>query len=1432
MKLLHFRGLFIIVLLYVSLASISRALTQPTDFKFDHLTTNDGLPSGDVNDLIQDQRGFIWFCTWDGLVRYDGYNFISYKPDLQDSSTLSSKLVYCITEDPSGGLWVGTKNGLNYFDRKKESFRRYMHKTDDPQSLLSNWVIDIAVDQRGNLCIATDQGLSRISLDENREPLKYQHYQADINKPNSLPDKQVLSLMVDKNNNLWAGTLHGLAVIDAEGKLSPINTFGGKEQLANITITSLYQDKEENIWIGTKGGKVYQWNQENHILKTFNDAKPDVLESNKYVSDFCEDELGNMWFSVFEGGIYVKKSTGDFQRIQHHSKISTSLKSNQVKSLFKDRSGVLWIGLAGQGADKLNLYSKAFDHYFHQSDNPQSLNFNTVMSFAQDPLGCMWIGTKEGLNIFYPDKNKFVHYENQAGTRNPLITKKIWSLYGDPDEGYMWIGGHYGLTVVNLKKSLKTGEHPWISGDFSPYSKHILLSNPELEAEKHQVRAIYRDRRGSLWVGTYDGLFELKTAGDSVSIVHHYTHDPMNPNSLSDNICISIIEDSKGDMWVGTRDGGLNRLVRNQGPNEGKFIRYMAKAGDFNSLSNNEVASIHEDKEGNIWIGTAGGGLNKLERNVEAMQGEQASVFTHFSEKEGLLADDVFGILEDEKENLWLSTNQGLFKFNPKLPKEQQFKQFTKDHGLQSNMFFTGAFYKCRTNKMYFGGQNGFNIFHPDSIKENVHLPQVLITELEIFNKRVKVGEKEEARDVLQHPISESEEIYLSYKASNFSLSFAALHYSSPENNKYAYKLEGYDEDWIYTDANRRYASYNNLKPGSYIFKVKASNSDDIWNEQYTQLIIHTSTPPWKSWWAIMLYGLCLLSFLFAFRYYTLNKIRLENDLELQRLAHKKSEEVNRIKLQFFTQISHEFRTPLTLIIGPIQELIEKGRNLSWGEMNQHLKSVEFNSSHLLRLIEQLLYFSKSEQGQMKFNPQQGDLVEFLQQLCDSFGYMAGKKGILLDLDTQSEEIILNLDWDKMEKILNNLLSNALKFTEPKGKITLRAYLSNLSEKQEAPEVIIEVKDTGIGIPAKHLSMIFDSFYQASPNSNNAPTGYGIGLALSKKLVEIHKGKIDVKSEEGRGTCFTIHLPYHSAKLPIAYDLGISAGFANNEDLYGFEELNAYAEKSSLGRPLKVFDHLESKLVVLVVDDNPKIRSYVSENLGSSYDVLEAENGQEAWLIAQQSIPTVIISDIMMPEMDGIELCMLIKSDERTNHIPVILLTAKSEIEHRIEGLEAGADAYLPKPFNPRLLQVRVQQLIELREKLRNKFLDKMNELPEQNPLLTEEDEFLQKVIHIIESCFSDTDFTVGQLEYELGMSHMQLYRKLKALTNQSANEFIRTVRLNKAAHLLHTTSLNVSEVAYQVGFNSPSYFIKCFRKQFGVLPKVYASDSKKLYQG
>ncbi|MEM7369528.1 MAG: two-component regulator propeller domain-containing protein [Bacteroidota bacterium] len=1392
---------------------------QKPDFLFDHLQTNDGLPTGYVNDIHQDERGFLWLCTWEGLIRYDGYNFVSYRPELGDSSSISSKYVYCMTGAPKGGLWIGTKKGLNYFDKNSGTFQRFLHEPGNPQSLPGDWVLDLLIDQAGNLWVACDKGLTKIILNEQGKPQEFLQFLPRQNDRSSLPLAQIMSILIDHKEQVWIGTMEGLAVIDTQGNVSrlPIRLEDGHEPQPSIT--ALYEDQNQNIWIGTKGSEVFQWQSKTETFHKLEGIEP----SNQYISDFCEDLEGNLWLSIYEKGLVVKSVTGELEQIRYHSESPQSLSSDAIKVLFRDQSGIIWIGGAGLGLDKFDPYRKPFRYYKHQSNNPGSLRHNKIMSIAEDPLGRMWMGTHDGgIEVFYPKENRFVRYENQTGSINPLISDKIWCLYADSTSGTMWAGGHYGLIRINLLTEQQSEQRVWIEGDLSSQFVPILLADSTLDPEKHQVRAILKDQTGMMWVGTYHGLFGLQIFKDSVEIAHHYLHDPDDLHSISDDIVISIFQDSQGDLWLGTRDGGLNRLRMSEGNPTGEFSRYNnhAKNHSPNSFKGREVSCILEDRHQNLWFGTNGDGLNVLRRTNR--QDGQAD-FQHFGKKEGLLGDAVFGILDDHEGYLWLSTNQGLFKFDPKLPNGQQFQQFTIEHGLSSNMFFTGSYCKSKSGHLYFGSQTGFNVFHPDSILENPYSPKVVISQLEIFNEVVSVGEKRNRRVVLNHPISEATEISLSYLDNNFQLEFAALSFSSPENNKYAYQLEGYDEDWIYTDASRRIASYNNLKPGTYTFKVKASNADHIWNELPSQLIIHTATPPWKSLWAIGIYGLILLGFLYLFRAYMINKIRLTNDLELQHREHQKEKQINQLKLHFFTQISHEFRTPLTLIIGPVRNLIQKGNELSKSEISRNVNLIDFNVRYVMRLIDQLLYFNKSESGKLHLQNETGDLIEFVRQSCESFLFVAEKNKIDLHFEADREELRLKLDWDKVLKILNNLISNALKFTPKGGEVCVSIRLeSEDSDDCSQTPVRIEVKDNGIGIPADELALIFDSFYQVGSTRTDSQTGYGIGLALTKKLVEIQQGTIEVESDQKFGTRFCVSLPYHP---PCA--LLIDKENHKWTEPWSLPGMGADMNANLMPEVLLTDEKEDSRPIILIVEDHPEIRTFLLQNLCQSYRILVAENGEEAWETVLANIPTLIISDIMMPVMDGLQLCEKIKQDERTSHIPVILLTAKSAIEHRIVGIESGADAYLAKPFHPRFLQAKIEQLIQVRSELRKKYQGHTLML-ESNPAISSSDEpFLNRVKEIIEAHLSDTEFKVGELERELGMSHMQLYRKLKALIDQSANEFIRTVRLQHAAKLLMSTQLNVNEVSYRVGFNSPSYFIKCFRKQFKILPKAYAEQQR-----
>jgi signal transduction histidine kinase/DNA-binding response OmpR family regulator len=919
------------------------------------------------------------------------------------------------------------------------------------------------------------------------------------------------------------------------------------------------------------------------------------------------------------------------------------------------------------------------------------------------------------------------------------------------------------------------------------------------------------------------------------------------------------LEDKSGVLWVGTGNG-LNQFDREKE----QFIRHPFDPGNPKN-SDISISSIHEDWKGRLWVGTMSHGLHFFDRKTGS--------FSSVAKMDGLPSNQINGILEDNSENLWLHTENGIAKYNPDT---KNIKVYDEKDGLRIGRNIFKAFCKNDNGEMYFGGTNGFVRFHPDKLRDNPHIPRVAITDFKIGYQTVAIG----VDSPLKKSITVTDSITLSYSENDLSFEFAALDYTAPDKNQYAYIMEGFDRDWI-NSGTRRFANYTNLSPGEYTFRVKGSNNDGIWNEEGASLRIIINPPWWKTWWAYTLYGILLLAAFFSFRRYEINRQRLKHELELEHLYAEKEhleaekvKELDRLKSRFFANISHEFRTPMTLILGPLERLISQTAD---EKLHDTFLLMQRNGQRLLRLINQLLDLSKLEAGKMAMQAAPYDLEEVLKPLVMAFESLAGLREIELHFVPPPEPVILYLDRDKFEKIMTNLLFNAFKFT-PEGESVIvdcefpkgaggiadssiadmgfpegtgrNADLKDQSEIRDPKSKIsnfvkITVRDTGIGIPPNQLPHIFDRFYQASNFSYGetlqatSQQGSGIGLALTRELVELHKGKIAVESEVGEGTTFTVHLPLgkeHLQKEEIVERKARSeerdAMSMSSDQLSAIsdqEMLNIEGEQAGIDQspnrpiPKSPNPQITQSPNILIVEDNPDMHAYIRDHLKNNYRVIEAENGVEGFKKAAKEMPDLIISDVMMPQMDGFELCAKLKTDERTSHIPVILLTARASWESKIEGLETGADAYLTKPFDAKELQIRIKNLIGQRRKLRERFSKEITLQPKDITVTSADEKFLMKIMDVIEAHLSDPDFRVEYLSKEVAISRAHLHRKLQALTDLSPVEFIRLMRMKRAAKLLEHHVGNISEIAYEVGFKNPAYFAECFRKQFGISPSKYS---------
>ena len=932
------------------------------------------------------------------------------------------------------------------------------------------------------------------------------------------------------------------------------------------------------------------------------------------------------------------------------------------------------------------------------------------------------------------------------------------------------------------------------------FQRYHYLPGRSDSAAGAKINALYPDRRGELWIGTDgDGIARYLPAQDSLIC---YGDDPAS-ELYSLRHVFAILEDAAGDLWFGVWGLGAAHYQRTSG----RVFLFNDHPDSTRRLYGDAVISLAEDRDGNIWMGTWGEGLSVYHRGVDTLQ--------HFSTANGLPNNIVSGILPDREGSIWVSTVNGLARH---FPLSGKWKIFDFQEGVQANVFRTGAYHRGADGRLYFGGVNGLNIIEPDSMAENRISPPVVITGLSILNEPVT---SRTAGTPLSRSITATTTLHLSYKHKIFTLSFAALDFSAPEKNRYAYMLENFDETWNEV-GNTHIASYSNLTPGRYVFRVKAANNDGIWNESGTALRIVIPPPPWKTWWAYALYLLGAVALLYALRRYELGRLRLKHQLRVEHLEREKLSELDHLKSQFFANISHELRTPLTLILAPIENALA---HIASADIRSQLRLAHENGRRLQRLIDQLLDLSRLDAGAMQLQQTRVEMIAFLKGIASSFESLAQQKNITLRFHAACRRLVLEVDAEKLEQVFYNLLTNALKFTPAGGQVSVKITVP-ASPGQSHPAggrwVQISVADTGTGIPAEDLPHIFERFYQGN-NLHQGVQGAGIGLALAKEIVERHRGRISVFSPCGeapaprKGTRFVISLPL--PERPVEAPEAPSATHLPVRNIP--DEIAAPAEIPKDIQPGKGPDK-KSAEVILLVEDNAELRAFLRSFLASQYTVVEAANGREGVQTATETVPDLVISDVMMPEMDGFAFCQALKSDPRTSHIPVILLTARAGEESKLAGLQTGADDYLTKPFHSRELRARVQNLIEQRRRLREKFSREILLKPGDISVNSLEEQFLNRVKRVVEEHLGDETFTVAALSREVGMSRVQLHRKLRALTDLSAREFVLFMRLQRAAELLRKNAGTVAEIAYAAGFNTPNYFAKCFRKQFGCSPSQY----------
>lgn len=1284
----------------------------------------------------------MWFGTTDGLNKFDGHEFTVYQNIPGDSASLADNSVWALFEDSKTNLWVGTDGGgLSLFDRNTETFKHFRNDPENPQSLPHNSVNVIFEDSAGSIWIGTyGGGLSRMI-----QPGVFENYRFTEEDAQSISNDFIHHIHEDQTGKLWVGTRAGLNLLDQDTKKF-IRIYSDPQDnrtLSNDNVLSITEDKQGILWLGTWGGGLNSYNPENGEIEhyIFNDA------SSNRVAFVHIDSNDKLWAGYLgKGLVTLERNTGELISFVNDKLVPKSLVNDNIWFLYEDDLKNLWVGTEA-GISKLELAEKPIKS-FGAPYFLQDFKSTVLTDFVESRDGAILFSTEEEVGSIERS------VDGNVSLKKLIEVSGIWSMLMDDET--IWVSS-YGSGLFRYKKERSS---------YRLDRQYLETDGINLENATY----LLKDNAGIVWLGTYgNGLAKYNQSKDIFEIVD------LSGTETQDSPPILNLYDDEDDLWIGTYGEGLL-----------KFNKRSAVFERFNTdtqppLSNNTILSVLKDKDGIVWIGTDGGGLNRLD--VESGQ------ITIKTSEEGLPSNIVLSIIEDGNNNLWISSNEGISKYDKST---EMFENYDQSQGLISQSFNADAYLRDSKGLLYFGSGNGFNVFHPDSLRPSTFIPPVFFSDFKVLNKSVRLAD-----GLLTKHINLEESITLSHTENFFSLSFVALDYTAPAKNKYAFRLEGLNDDWIYTDASNRQATFTNLDHGNYVLKVKASNSDGIWGENTKSMAIAVLPPPWKTWWAYSIYtvlffligGLLVRTFIV--------RERLKANLKVERIERRKIEELDELKSKFFSGISHEFRTPLTLISAPINQLLKKHEHDS--ETSWSLKLVKRNGERLLRLINQLLDLSKLEAGKLRLKVSKSDVVSWIKVVSASFESLSESKDISFQMTLPSNSIMMFFDKEKLEQILLNLLSNAFKFS----KSTVELKIEELDEILK-----IEVSNNGERIPAEDIENIFQRFFQSGTNRSSVE-GTGIGLALVKELTELHHGTVEVDSTNER-TLFIVKLPLSDAV------------YADDERVRVEEtEVSRAArqqdEQDELSQELTL-DH-DDRPGLLIVEDNTDLRTYMAQQLASEYKILEASNGREGLDAAILEIPDLLITDVMMPEIDGIELLKSVRADHKTNHIPVIMLTAKADKETKLEGIEVGADHYLQKPFEIEELVVRVKSLLNQRTRIRNHYYNEFLSSPKTEDIISLDDQFLERAVAVIENYLDNHEFTVDQFAKELALSRVQLHRKLKAILGCSASEFIRHYRLKKAHEFLKNKKDTVSRIAYSVGFNNLSYFTKAFKEVYKLNP-------------
>lgn len=1343
---------------------------------YQHLTEKQGLSSNYVLTFLEDHLGFIWIGTENGLNRFDGTHFLEYRHDPEDSTSLNSNWITVTFEDSRRNIWVGTRTGLNRLDRQTGVFERVDLRKEDG-SIIKDEITSCLEDQHGNVWVLTLRtGLFRVPI-RKKEPLyitehfAYQHITSA--SANSL---RLAHLIHVQEDYIWLSTTQGLdrLKISTREILSlQIPDFTDFFKGEVVFIQSLV-DSSGNI-ILQLGGELYQVRDQNTnpTLVKLPRIAPSSFASHALRFMTWQDKRTLLATDLTQ--IYSIDIESGKQTLYLPAEEQAKIFSKSILPIMEDSKGSLWIGTEGEGVHFLSGEKPVYTFLQHEIGNSNSISAGSVRSFTEDRQGNLWIGILgAGIEQFQytPDSPGLKKLKTITTGNTNLSSDLVIKVMLDQSEEALWVAtNNNGLNRVDLA-----------SGEVVVYRHKENALN---SLGGNRIWGLNQDKDGFIWAGTWtEGLARLNPVDGSIK---NYL---AKPNGLSSNRIRYIYRAPDESFWIGTTRG-LNRLdIQTE-----TFTPFVHDPTDSTSLSNNLVWSVFKDRQGDLWVGTDVG-LNRLDPETNS--------FEHFYEHDGLPSNTIFALAEDPEGVLWVSTDKGVARVIRGL-RDISFQKINIQDELGSVSFVPKALYQSpSTGQMLLGSASRMVVVDPDLIRQDTFSHDLTIHSFSTF----RLGNGHGRKEVDYFVADKSEEIQLGYRDQSFSVQLCDLAWQGSQDRQYEYQLAGFNGQWMSLPENME-VTFTNLDAGKYQFLVRTKSIGNVASEAVQLFSLRVFPPWWESPIAYLSYLLLLIGF-----GYLVYRFQLNRQLQIQETENLKA--LDTFKNKLYTNITHEFKTPLTVISGVIEQV--QGHD-------KVKKLVKRSSSNLLNLVNQILDLRKLEEGRLHLKWIQANVIEYLQYLLASYEALAGLKNIQLHFVPEDQEIIMDFDKEKLQRVLSNLLSNAIKFTPPDGHIYIRASKSNIpGTEQDALSLMVQ--DTGIGIPQEDQENIFDRFYQVGGNPLKVNSdlqyrgpggGTGIGLAMTKELVEFMGGQIAVKSQLSKGSIFTILLPMHRhAPLMSAKELTQTPILT--------PEIPTDASELSTGPYSTVNSGTLQSL--LLIEDNADVMQYLVSLLEDKYDLFLARDGQEGIELALEHIPDLIVSDVMMPIKDGFEVCSTLKADDRTSHIPIILLTAKSSIDSRLEGLGRGADAYLAKPFDQRELFIRLEKLATLRQELRERYqgFEPVDAVEEKNPY-AQEDAFIHKLQDVIVSKMKDAEFGINTLCQEMGMSRSQLHLKLKALTNRSTSHVIRAVRLHKAKELLQENSMNVTEVSFEVGFNDPAYFSRKFTEEFGISPKKYMGN-------